>query len=243
MKKIAFIIIWFVLFLAVGACRPALNEDLGLEKAVEETIQARVATNFHEPVATETQPLPSATPSLVPSATQPLPSPTLEPTHTATTIPFKGFLDYFRLYRAWWLDGKTYFYFLNAGIDFKMFGKADDFPLTCEADPKNPTGMICVHEGQIEENLMDFQFFINESRETVVFEARYNAELLDDTIYHHQFDCPDRGKNVECTSEYRLYDGRCYYAHTCYDACGLYYSKDNLPKEFKEFQGYTTPCN
>ncbi len=91
--------------------------------------------------------------------------------------------------------------------------------------------------------MMDFRFYTDRARTVKVFEARYDADLMDDTIYHHQYDCPDRGKNVQCTSEYRLYDGICYYAHTCYDACGLYYSKDNLPEVYNEFQGYTTPCD
>ena len=232
-----------VLFFMLWACQPAQESNMDAREAVEKTIQALDALSSLEPMATETPFLPTYTPTLLPTATKPLPSPSPMATHTATAIPFKGFLDQFRLYRAWWLDGKTYFYFLNAGIDFKMFGMANEFAFTCEADPKNLTGMICVHDGEIEEDMMDFRFYLDESLQSLVFEGRYNAELVDNTVYHHKFDCPDRGKNVQCVSEYRLYDGRCYYAHTCYDACGLYYSKDNLPKEFKEFQGFTTPCN
>lgn len=202
------------------------------------------ATQTVTPILTESPMLlPSATPS--PSATpNPTATPTTVPTPTETLIPFAGFRDLFRLFRTWYLDDKTYFYFLNAGIEDRLYATADEFELECQADPKFPVQMICVYDGTIEgRTMMDFRFFTDCARTVQVFEARYDADLIDDTIYHHQYDCPDRGKNVQCTSEYRLYDGLCYYAHTCYDACGLYYSKDNLPDVYNEFQGFTTPCD
>ena len=90
---------------------------------------------------------------------------------------------------------------------------------------------------------MTFTFYTDEARQHPVFSQVFYTGLVDDIVYHHANDCPDRGKDVYCESEYRLYDGRCYYAHTCYDACGLYYSRDNLPEVWNEFQGYTVPCN
>lgn len=188
------------------------------------------------PTATATE-QPTETPS-------PTASPTTAPTPTETLLPFAGFREYFRLFRTWYADDQTYFYFLNAGIEDKLFATADEFELDCHADPKFPVQMICVYNGVIEDrSMMDFRFFTDRARSVQVFEARYDADLVDNTVYHHQYDCPDRGQNVQCISEYRLYDGICYYAHTCYDACGLYYSKDNLPEVYNEFQGYTTPCD
>jgi len=198
-----------------------------------------------EPTLSPTATLPpTATATIEPTETpNPTSMPTTAPTPTETLLPFEGFKDLFRLFRTWYLDGKTYFYFLNAGID-KLYATADEFELDCQADPKFPFQMICVYDGTIEgRTMMDFRFFTDRARTVQVFEARYDADLVDDTIYHHQYDCPDRGKDVQCTSEYRLYDGICYYAHTCYDACGLYYSKDNLPEVYNEFQGFTTPCD
>jgi len=194
--------------------------------------------------ATATLPL-TATATAQPTETpSPTATPTTAPTPTETLLPFAGFKDLFRLFRTWYLDDKTYFYFLNAGIEDKLYASADEFELECQADPKFPVQMICVNDGTIEgRTTMDFRFFTDRDRTVQVFEARYDADLVDDTIYHHQYDCPDRGKDAQCTSEYRLYDGICYYAHTCYDACGLYYSKDNLPEVYNEFQGFTTPCD
>ena len=199
------------------------------------------------------EPSPSPTATLLPTATatseptetpSPTATPTTAPTPTETLLPFAGFRDLFRLFRTWYAGDQTYFYFLNAGIKDKLYATADEFELDCQADPKFPVQMICIYDGVIEgRTMMDFRFFTDQARTVQVFEARYDADLVDDTIYHHQYDCPDRGKNVECNSEYRLYDGICYYAHTCYDACGLYYSKDNLPEVYNEFQGFTTPCD
>lgn len=198
------------------------------------------ATASPEPTRTVTQPLPTRTATSLPTLTL---TATTVPTAAPTDIPFTGFLQYFRLFRTWYHEDQTVFYFLNAGVDFPMFARAEEYDLNCNPDPAFPKEMICVYDGIIGgySNML-FTFFTSEAREQPVFSETFNADLVDDTIYHHQYDCPDRGKDVQCTSEYRLYDGICYYAHTCYDACGLYYSKDNLPDVYNEFQGYTTPC-
>ncbi len=94
--------------------------------------------------------LPTATateqPTEKPSQTS---TPTTAPTPTETLLPFAGFRDFFRLFRTWYLDGKTYFYFLNAGIEDKLFASADEFDLECQADPKFPIQMICIYDGKL----------------------------------------------------------------------------------------------
>lgn len=226
-------------FISVLVMIATLASGCGLKvKAVPTQEASPIPSATSQPTATLTA-TPTATETALPTATA-----TIVPTPTETLIPFAGFPDMFRLFRTWYLDEKTYFYFLNAGIEGKLFATAEAFPLDCQADASFPGQMICVYDGVIEGySLMKFRFFTDSARTVQVFEADYNADLVDNTIYHHQYDCPDRGKDVNCVSEYRLYDGICYYAHTCYDACGLYYSKDNLPKVFNEFQGYTTPCD
>lgn len=199
-----------------------------------------------EPTATQ-EPSPTATLLPSPSAS-PLPSATTVPSPTPipspTPYPFSGFLPQFRLFRTWYDENRTVFYFLNAGLDHPLFARADEFDLQCQPDPKHPKELICNYDGKIaNRSIMLFEFFSDPERKNSLFSASFDANLVDDTVYHHQFDCPERGQNVSCNSEYRLYDGVCYYAHTCYDACGLYYSKDNIPTVFNEFQGYTGPCN
>ena len=195
-----------------------------------------------EPSPTLT-PLPSMTPSLTATFT-PTDTPTPTPTPTQTDVFFAGFPKDFRLYRAWNYEDETYFYFLQANITDKLYAKAGDYDLVCSPDPLYPYHMQCTADAKIfGEDAMTFTFYTDEARLHPIFSQVFYTGLINDIVYHHANDCPDRGKDVWCESEYRLYDGRCYYAHTCYDACGLYYSRDNLPKVWKEFQGYTVPCN
>jgi len=203
---------------------------------------APTRTPTHAPSSTLT-PLPSQTP--LPTATStPTEAPTPTFTPTQTDVPFAGFSKDFRLYRAWNYEDETYFYFFQANIVDRLYARADDYDLTCKPDPLYPYHMQCIANTKIfGEDAMTFTFYSDEARLRPVFSQVFYTGLVNDIVYHHANDCPDRGKNVYCESEYRLYDGRCYYAHTCYDACGLYYSRDNLPEVWNEFQGYTVPCN
>lgn len=228
-RRFSLLLCSLICLLVMGACK----SDVAFSPTAEPSL---APTATLSPTATATEE-PTETPS--PTATA-----TTAPTATETLLPFAGFREYFRLFRTWYADEQTFFYFLNAGIEDKLYASADEFELECQPDPKFPVQMICIYDGVIEgRSMMDFRFFTDRARSVQVFEARYDADLVDNTIYHHQYDCPQRGQNVQCVSEYRLYDGICYYAHTCYDACGLYYSKDNLPEVYNEFQGYTTPCD
>jgi len=133
---------------------------------------------------------------------------------------------------------------LQSNFPGTMYARADDFNLLCNPDPKYPLHMQCESEQEIfGQDEMTFTFFTDEDRQDLVHTQKFLTGLVNDIVYYHNTDCPDRGKNVHCESEYRLYDGRCYYAHTCYDDCGLYYSRDNIPEVWNEFQGFTTPCN
>jgi len=190
---------------------------------------------------TELPPTETPAPTLTPTQTE---VPTETSTPTRTKVPFAGFMQLFSLYRAWSQDGKTYFYFLQSNFPGTMYARADDFDLVCNPDPKYPLHMQCMSNEEIfGQDEMTFTFFTDEDRQDLVHTQKFLTGLVNDIVYYHNTDCPDRGKDVHCESEYRLYDGRCYYAHTCYDACGLYYSRDNLPDVWNEFQGYTTPCN
>lgn len=217
----------------------------GLLSACAGTMDTPTATPV-APTATESVVLqPTSTPE--PTVTA-LPSPTASPTTastaTETPLPFAGFLPDFRFFRAWHDQETTIFYFLNAGIDHTLYGKADAIDLLCNPDPKNPTGMICRADEKIEGPAsMVFEFFTDAARQNSVLKQTFTTGLADNTVWHYQTNCPQRGQNVTCESEYRIYDGVCYYSHTCFDACGLYYSRDNLPKVFNEFQGFTGPCN
>lgn len=216
------------------------------------------------PLPTDTL-IPTATQTLAPTATA-TSLPTLTQTPTITVTPFPGFGERFKFYKAWTVDETTYFYFMNAQVDQTIYAMADDlegnqYALTCPPDEQYPADIRC-YSDTLFKGKTDYKltFFSDAERRFPFFEkifttklnTQYSVQVLepndgiyevDDSIYYHQNDCPNRGENVQCESEYRLYDGVCYYAHTCFDACGLYYSKDNLPDVYTEFQGFTTPCD
>lgn len=171
-------------------------------------------------------------------------TPTITLIPSPTEVPFKGFLKDFSLYRAWNDGETTSFYFLQADFPGTLYARADEYDLVCNPDPEYPIHTVCLSDQKIfGKDLMTFTFFTDAARSNLVYTQEFNTGLVNDIIFHHNTDCPLRGQNVTCESEYRLYDGRCYYSHTCYDDCGLYYSQDNLPDVWTEFQGYTDPCN
>ncbi len=51
--------------------------------------------------------------------------------------------------------------------------------------------------------------------------------------------CALRGEYLSCETEYRKDGSNCYVGHTCYDACGWFYSVNTIPPGVEEFSG---PC-
>lgn len=195
-----------------------------------------------------TQPTAQPTATLVPSPTvvvptvtqtpEPTPTPTVtptntpEPTSTPTLIPFSGFLDAFRFYRTWFDSGKTFFYFLNAGISQPLYAKLGSYELLCAHDPVTQSAMKCESNERIEVEegtklLIDF--FADPRFYQSVRQYEFEIPKSIKPIYSNEFDCPQRGQNVTCETEYRKYEHLCTTSITCYDACGYYYSFDNIP--------------
>lgn len=177
------------------------------------------------------------TPTLTPEPTQtptPLPTDTPVPTATATLIPFKGFADNFRFYRSWYDGGKTIYYFLNAWLEQPLWAKIGEFSLKCAHDPDTQSAMKCISDERIElpdTEPLPIEFFADEGMKQSVFVYEIVLPEALKPVYSNQFDCPERGQNVQCEIEYRLYADYCSTSITCYDACGYYYSIDNLPPD------------
>ena len=190
-------------------------------------------------------PQPSAIPTLAPSATYttaptesptPEPSPTFTaaPTATNTLIAFPGFSHLFELNKAWIADNQTHFYFLNAQVNMKLYGTiAGEYPFTCSPDPKYPNHMECVSDfTDWKKSWVEFVFFADEAHTQEVDRRTFFTGLSDEA----------RGIPEGCEAEFRIYDGKCYVAYTCYDALGNYlYSYNNYPPG-GTFQGFTGPC-
>lgn len=179
---------------------------------------------------TQTQTVePTQIPSSTPTTT---PEPTATPTPTPTLIPFAGFKEQFRFYRTWNDNGKTIFYFLNAGIDQQLYARINQFQLVCEHDTETQFAMKCISNDRIElgdEKSIPIEFFADKDYYQSVYQYEINIPKALVPVYSNEFDCPDRGQRVQCEYEYRQYSSICTTSITCYDACGYYYSIDNIP--------------
>lgn len=188
------------------------------------------------PSATNTQ-APSATHTTAPTATfTPEPSPTLAPPPTATNtpVPFPGFSRIFEFNKAWIADNQTHFYFLNAQVNMNLFGTvAGEYPFTCSPDPQYPNHMICLSDfTDWKKSWVEFVFYADEARTQEVDRRTVFTGLSDEA----------RGIPPGCEAEFRIYDGKCYVAYTCYDSLGNYlYSFNNYPPG-GNFEGFTGIC-
>lgn len=219
MKKIrSFQLLLLMALVALTACRAAIAQPTANPTKVTPTIVVATSTQTPEPTLTPTSTLTN----------------TPEPTATPTLIPFKGFTADFRFYRSWYDNNRTIFYFLNASLDQPLYAKIAQYQLICNHDPETQSAMKCISEDRIEiesESTVPIEFFADERFTQSVF--LYNIKIPKALVplYSNAFDCPDRGQNVQCEYEYRKYESYCSTSITCYDACGYYYSIDNLPPE------------
>ena len=196
-----------------------------------------------------TIPSPTSTPTLEPTLTPTNePTSTPEPTATATLIPFVGFTNMFRFYRTWYDNDKTVFYFLNAGLDNTIYAKIGEHTLECAVEVigmPTPNALKCVSQDRIEQdkkNPIKMTFFADPALKQMVYEYEFAIARGPEAVYYTGNDCPARGTNVWCETEYRQYASTCTTSLTCYDACGYYYSFDNIPAGLDEPWTPTVYC-
>ena len=201
--------------------------------------------------ATQSTALPTATPTLLPTAAATstptstptstststptlVPTDTPSPTPTFTLIPFPGFSEKFNYYKGW-IDGdQTHFYFLNSRVPDRVYGLVEGtHEIVCDPDPTYPYHMECLSDfTEWDQSYMEFTFYADEAHTQEVYKQ----------VYYTEFGTDPRYIPVDCEAEFRIYDGRCYYAYTCYDKQGNYlYSMDNIPYG-GHFEGYSAPC-
>lgn len=197
------------------------------------------------PTVIPSTPTQTAEPTSTPTNT---PTNTPEPTETPTLIPFLGFTNMFRFYRTWYDNDKTVFYFLNAGLDKTIYAKIGEHALECAVEViglPTPNALKCVSQERIEQdkkNPIKMTFFADPDLKQMVYEYEFSIARGPEAIYFTGNDCPARGTNVWCETEYRQYASTCTTSLTCYDACGYYYSFDNIPEGMDEPWTPTAYC-
>lgn len=63
-----------------------------------------------------------------------------------------------------------------------------------------------------------------------------------DIWWDHSNNCPERGTNISCETEYRNYSGRCLVGMSCFDACGAYYGVDTIKYGSGDYT-FSGPCH
>lgn len=187
------------------------------------------------PLPTDTL-VPTATLTLAPTATA-TSLPTLSQTPTITVTPFPGFGERFKFYQAWTKDETTYFYFMNAQVDQTIYATVDDlegnqYALTCPPDEHYPDDLRC-YSDTLFKGKTDYKvtFYSDPERQYAFYENIFATDL--NTRYMDYDDCE---------KEYRIYDGKCYSAITCYGENGeVVYTFDNIPYD-GNFEGFALPC-
>lgn len=223
MNKKFQLVFTFIMILSVGACAKPTAQTPTL------------APSLTLPPPTDTL-IPTVTQTLVPTATETA-LPTLTQTPTITVTPFPGFGERFKFYQAWTAGETTYFYFMNAQVDRTIYAIVDDlegnqYALTCPQDSQYPQDIRC-YSDTLFKGKTDYKvtFYSDPERQYPFYENVFATDL---NTRYQDYD--------NCEKEYRIYDGKCYSAITCYGENGeVIYTFDNIPYD-GNFEGYTLPC-
>lgn len=230
-KKEWFLFLLFIVVCNLIACEPSRKPN---KTETPETTQLEALNKSNEISPTIT-PTSSSTPTPVPSKT-PTSTATATPLPTFTPTVFPGFPSNFRLYKYWInYEGETVFYFMDSMIDGKIYGKLsddeNDYAITCEPDQSYPKNMYCTSNDSIySQAILNITFYSDMDHKHIIHTDELNMFIPDHSLFDN------------CESEYRIYDGVCYQAHTCFDEEGnVVYSFDNIPYG-GNFEGFSAPC-
>ena len=207
----------------------------------------------------------STTTAIVTETVLPTATITSEPSLTPTAVPteFLGF-NAAKVYTALAYDTETLFYFIVPGVSAPYYGVVDGVSLDCEVDTEEVNLLVCrAEEDLFGTDVKSFEFYADEARSYLVYEGDFSTELdrlkptptpsgfiwpradftMDDVTWGRTPDnCPVRGINLWCETEYRRYeDGACLVGATCTDSCGFYYSVNTIKDRTTNWVG-SGPC-
>lgn len=223
MKNIRTITLFVLVLALMMACSPQ-SQSIPTSTAVPAT---QIPTNTLVPTLPATATATSL-PTIQPTATS-LPEPT--PTH------FPGFAQNFKFYQAWTRQETTWFYFMNAYVDQTVYALVDDlegnsYALICPPDATYPQDLRCYSEVLFKGKREYKVSFYSDPEHKYPFYEQVVTTNLDTTYLTYD----------NCEAEYRIYDGKCYSAITCYGENGeVVYTYDDIPYD-GNFEGFSGPC-
>ncbi len=110
-------------------------------------------------------------------------------------------------------------------------------PFNCSLNEKYPDKLFCTGPTIAPKTQVKLTFLPLDGDLTPVYASSYQVPALvtptvDPTTakgFNAQ-NCPVRGVNLRCETEYRINGDGCCVVSTCSDACGYYYSVDTCPQ-------------
>lgn len=220
--------------LALSACSPAptaLPTALPTLSLEPTQIPTKVKTPRPEPSGTlppSSSPRPSDNPTLAPSATQPtLPTGTPRPSFAGFQVEFVEYSASYGMQFAFIIPGIRQ----NYGLDVN--GKA----YNCNYYEKYPDRLFCTGPVFTPRTVVKLSFLTLDGAKQEVYSSSYvipgqTTPTIDPTVAKsfNPENCPVRGVNVHCETEYRVLGSGCCVVSTCVDACGYYYSVNTCPE-------------
>lgn len=217
-KKLLFLVLAIIMLVALPAC-----SAFAPQPTVTPTALPPTAT-----VAPSQTPVPSETPQPTATATLTLtPTETLVPTATETPTPMVDFPK-FRLISVDKKAGEMSLIFQIPGIKDVVPVKMDGKSLFCQVVAEYADRLFCQGPEFRIDSEMPVQFLNADGSVAYAGTVFIPSTIFAPTLpaMADMDACPDRGKNVSCETEDRVwFDPPCVVS-TCVDACGYYYSID-----------------
>lgn len=217
-KSFVFVSILLMIVIFAAACAPAATPE---------------PTQTASPVPPTETPVPSDTPTPTPTETvtpspSPSPLPSLTPTPSNTPTPVVAF-DQSEVI-SYSEEPGSYLLVLKIPGVYKNYDiKVDNYDYIGYYDPSYPDRLFARGYNR-PTFLQDIKlvFYDTETKEELYSSTILIAikPTLLPVIWDSAHNCEDRGKNVSCDYECRVYpeNGTPCLAASCYDACGLYFS-------------------
>jgi len=216
----------------LAACSAAIHQSVAPMLAITFTAQAAQPTTTPHALivrtATPTRPLtPTPTASATFTATA-----SLTPTVTAT--PFDGF-ESSGFNGVQYSGGSVYLLFTVPGVTESYRLSVEGQSLACAPSDTFADLLVCEGTQYAPSYGTLACAFYSESRDLVYRGSYYHAVPQTPTpapppwvpIWNLSNNCPQRGENVSCETEWRTVGGVPCMIASCFDQCGYYYSIDN----------------
>ena len=177
-------------------------------------------------------PSPTVTQTITPTATATITS-TATATFTPSPTPFLGFEEsHLNSHQS---QGELYLFIFNVpGVSQPYYATIKNYPFECSLDENYPDLLLCLGDPfESSDEYVHVIFFEDPDQSLIVYENDYHSGPVQYTPFAIMGDpttwCPQRGENVVCETEYRMYNNEECIVSSCFDACGYYYSVDTCP--------------